>query len=117
MVGVTRHVVLLGSTGSIGTQALDIARAAPDQFRIVGLAAGGDRPELLAAQAIDTRAEVVAVAKASAAEDVQLALYAEAQRRGYDRGDFALPKLLAGPDAAAEVAAWPDADLVVNGMT
>jgi len=117
MVGVTRPVVLLGSTGSIGTQALDIVRAAPDRFRVVGLAAGGDRPQLLAAQAIETGAEVVAVAKASALEDVQLALYAEAQRRGYDRGDVALPKLLAGPDAAAEVAAWPSADLVVNGMT
>jgi len=114
---VTRHVVLLGSTGSIGTQALDIVRTAPDRFRVVGLAAGGDRPAQLAAQAIETGAEVVAVAKASALEDVQLALYAEAQRRGYDRGDVALPKLLAGPDAAAEVAAWPDADLVVNGMT
>lgn len=117
MVGVTRHVVLLGSTGSIGTQALDIVRRAPDRFRVVGLAAGGDRPAELAAQAIETGAEVVAVAKASALEDVQLALYAEAQRRGYDRGDVALPKLLAGPDAAAEVAAWADADLVVNGMT
>ena len=113
----TRHVVLLGSTGSIGTQALDIVRNAPDRFRVVGLAAGGDRPDLLAAQAIETGAEVVAVAKATALEDVQLALYAEAQRRGFDRGDVALPKLLAGPDAAAEVAAWPDADLVVNGMT
>ena len=117
MVGVTRDVVLLGSTGSIGTQALDIVNRAPDRFRVVGLAAGGDRPGLLAAQAIDSGAEVVAVAKASALEDVQLALYAEAQRRGYDRGDVALPKLLAGPDAAAEIAAWPDADLVVNGMT
>ncbi len=117
MVGVTRPVVLLGSTGSIGTQALDIVRRAPDRFRVVGLAAGGDRAQLLAAQAIEFRVEVVAVAKASALEDVQLALYAEAQRRGYDRGDVALPKLLAGPDAAAEVATWPDADLVVNGMT
>jgi 1-deoxy-D-xylulose-5-phosphate reductoisomerase len=114
---VTRDIVLLGSTGSIGTQALDVVRQAPGRFRVVGLAAGGDRPQLLAEQALETGAEVVAVAKASALEDVQLALYAEAQRRGYDRGQVALPKLLAGPDAAAEVAAWPGADLVVNGMT
>jgi 1-deoxy-D-xylulose-5-phosphate reductoisomerase len=117
MVGVTRSVVLLGSTGSIGTQALDVVRSAPDRFRVVGLAAGGERPGLLAAQAIEFGAEVVAVAKASTLEDVQLAVYAEAQKSGYDRGDMALPKLLAGPDAAAEVAGWPDADLVVNGMT
>jgi 1-deoxy-D-xylulose-5-phosphate reductoisomerase len=114
---VTRNVVLLGSTGSIGTQALDIVRANPGSFRVVALAAGGERPGLLAAQALEFAVEAVAVARASAVEDVQLALYAEAQRAGYDRGEFALPKLLAGPDAAAEVAAWPAADVVVNGMT
>jgi 1-deoxy-D-xylulose-5-phosphate reductoisomerase len=114
---VTRHVVLLGCTGSIGSQAIDIVRANPEAFKVVAVAAGGDRPELLAAQALELGVEAVAVARASAAEDVQLALYAEAQRRGYDRGEFALPKLLAGPDAAAEVAAWPSADVVVNGMT
>jgi len=114
---VTRNVVLLGSTGSIGTQALDIVRANPESFRVVALAAGGERPALLAAQALEFAVEAVAVARGGAAEDVALALYAEAQRRGYDRGDFALPKLLAGPDAATEVAAWPGADVVVNGMT
>jgi 1-deoxy-D-xylulose-5-phosphate reductoisomerase len=113
---VTRDVVLLGSTGSIGTQAVDVVRAAPDRFRVVGLAAGGDRPELLAAQAIELGVEVVAVAKPVALEDVQLALYAEAQRRGFSRGDFALPKLIAGTDAAEQVAGWP-CDVVLNGMT
>ena len=39
-----RDVVVLGSTGSIGTQALDVARAAPDRFRVVGLAAGSPAP-------------------------------------------------------------------------
>jgi 1-deoxy-D-xylulose-5-phosphate reductoisomerase len=114
---VTRNVVLLGSTGSIGTQALDIVRANPDAFRVVAIAGGGGRPDLLAAQALEFGVEAVAVARSGAVEDVQLALYAEAQRRGYDRGEFALPKLLAGPDAAAEVAGWAGADLVVNGMT
>ena len=109
--------MLLGSTGSIGTQAIALVRANPEAVRVVAVAAGGDRPELLAAQALELGVEAVAVARASAVEDVQLALYAEAQRRGYDRGEFALPKLLAGPDAATEVAAWPSADLVVNGMT
>jgi 1-deoxy-D-xylulose-5-phosphate reductoisomerase len=114
---VTRNIVVLGSTGSVGTQALDVARRAPEKFRIVGLAAGGMSASLVAQQAIEFGVEVVAVARASAVEDVQLALYAEAQRRGYDRGEFALPKLIAGPDAVSEVAAWPHADLVVNGMT
>ena len=109
--------MLLGSTGSVGTQALDIVRQRPEQFRVVGLAAGGGRPDLLAAQALEFGAEVVAVARATAVEDVQLALYAEASRRGYARGEFTLPKLLAGPEAAAEIAGWPEADLVLNGMT
>ena len=45
-----RDVVVLGSTGSIGTQALEIVRANPDRFRVVGLTAGGSDPELFAAQ-------------------------------------------------------------------
>jgi 1-deoxy-D-xylulose-5-phosphate reductoisomerase len=113
---VTRDVVLLGSTGSIGTQAIDVVRHAPERFRVVGLAAGGDRADLLAAQAIELGVEVIGVAKPAALEDLQLALYAEAQRRGYDHGDFAMPKLLAGVDAAEQVAAWP-CDVVLNGMT
>lgn len=45
-----RDIVILGSTGSIGTQALDLVRAHPDRFRVVGLAAGGSQEELFAAQ-------------------------------------------------------------------
>ena len=113
---VVRDVVLLGSTGSIGTQAVDVVRAAPDLFRVVGLAAGGERVDLLAAQALELGVEVVAVAQATAASDLQLAFYAAAQARGFSSGDFAVPKILAGPDAATELAAWP-CDTVLNGMT
>lgn len=45
-----RDVVILGSTGSIGTQALDVVRANPDAFRVVGLTAGGANADLFAAQ-------------------------------------------------------------------
>ena len=45
-----RDVVILGSTGSIGTQALDIVRANPDRFRVVGLTAGGSNPTQFEAQ-------------------------------------------------------------------
>ncbi len=45
-----RDVVLLGSTGSIGTQALDVVRANPDRFRVVALTAGGSNPDLFRAQ-------------------------------------------------------------------
>ena len=113
---IPRDVVLLGSTGSIGTQAVDVVRRNPDRFRVVGLAAGGDRVGLLARQALDLGVEVVGVAKATAAQDLQLAFYAEAQARGFSAGDYRVPKILAGPGAATEVAAWP-CDTVLNGMT
>ncbi|MCY7401428.1 MAG: 1-deoxy-D-xylulose-5-phosphate reductoisomerase [Nocardioides sp.] len=45
-----RDIVILGSTGSIGTQALDLVRADPDRFRVVGLTAGGSNEELFDAQ-------------------------------------------------------------------
>jgi 1-deoxy-D-xylulose-5-phosphate reductoisomerase len=108
-------VVILGSTGSIGTQAIDVIRRNPDRFRVVGLAAGGSRVDVLAAQVLDLRPEVVAVAKGSVAEDLQLALYAAAQKRGYSSGEYRLPRLLAGPGTIAEAAAWP-CDIVLNGI-
>ena len=114
--GRVRDVVILGSTGSVGTQAVDVVRAAPDRFRVVGLGAGGGRVELLADQALELGVEVVAVAKATAAQDLQLAFYAAAQARGFSSGDYRIPKVLAGPDALTELAAWP-CDVVLNGMT
>jgi 1-deoxy-D-xylulose-5-phosphate reductoisomerase len=110
-----REVVLLGSTGSIGTQAVDIVRRNPDRLRVVGLGAGGGQVDLLAAQALELGVDVVAVARASVVQDLQLAFYAEAQRRGYPTGGFRVPKILAGPDAMTELAAWP-CDVVLNGM-
>ncbi len=111
-----REVVLLGSTGSIGTQAIDVIRREPERFRVVAIAGGGGRPDVLAAQALELRVEAVAVARATAAQDVQLALYAQAKRSGHDRGDFPMPKVLAGPEAVAEIAGWP-CDIVLNGIT
>jgi 1-deoxy-D-xylulose-5-phosphate reductoisomerase len=109
-------VVVLGSTGSIGTQALDIATRNPERFRVTGLAAGGSDPALLARQALDHQVATVAVAKASAANDLLLALYAEAQRRGWATGDASLPALLTGPDAATRLVAGTPADVVLNGL-
>jgi 1-deoxy-D-xylulose-5-phosphate reductoisomerase len=116
MAGVTpRDVVLLGSTGSIGTQAIDVVRRNPGRFRVVGLGAGGGNVELLAAQALELAVDVVGVARASVVQDLQLAFYAEAQRRGYATGGFKIPKILAGPDAMTELAQWP-CDVVLNGV-
>jgi 1-deoxy-D-xylulose-5-phosphate reductoisomerase len=110
-----RDVVLLGSTGSIGTQAVDIVRRNPDRFRVVGLGAGGGNVDVLAAQALELGVDVVAVAKSSAVQDLQLAFYTEASKRGYATGGFRIPKILAGPDAMTELAEWP-CDTVLNGV-
>ncbi len=116
--GVTspREVVVLGSTGSIGTQALDLVRHAPDRFRVVGLAAGGGNVDLLAQQALELGVEVVAVARASVAQDLQLAFYAAAKAGCYSAGNHRVPTILAGPDAATELARRP-CDVVLNGIT
>jgi 1-deoxy-D-xylulose-5-phosphate reductoisomerase len=110
-----REIVLLGSTGSIGTQAIDIVRRNHDRFRVVGLGAGGGNVATLAEQALELQPDVVGVAKASAAQDLQLAFYAEAARRGYPSGQFKIPKILAGPQAMTELAQWPS-DVVLNGV-
>jgi len=97
-----RSVVVLGSTGSIGTQALDVVRRNPDRFRVVGLAAGGRDPALLAAQVAEFRPEVVAVGRAEAVAALRAAL------------DRPVP-LLAGPDGVEEIARHP-CDVVLNGL-
>src|SRR4051794_34238423 len=100
--GDPRRVVLLGSTGSIGTQALDVVRAHPGRFVVAGLAAGGGRPDLLAAQVAEFGIPVVAVAERAAAPDLR-------ERVGPG------VEVLAGPGAAAELAG-SGADLVLNAM-
>jgi 1-deoxy-D-xylulose-5-phosphate reductoisomerase len=111
-----RDVVILGSTGSVGTQAIDVVKDNPDRFRVVGIGAGGSNVEVLAQQALILGVEVVAVARASAAQDLQLAFYAAAQANGFSAGEFAVPKILAGPDALVELAGWP-CGVVLNAMT
>ena len=69
-----REVILLGSTGSIGRQTLEVIGDRRDQFRVVALAAGGSDIDLLAAQILEFRPATVALAKASAAQDLQVAL-------------------------------------------
>ena len=111
-----RDVVLLGSTGSVGTQAADVIRRNPGRFRVVALAAGGGNPGLLAAQALEFGVAVVAVDRESAAGEVQDALAALAGQAGQGKGAGPPPPVLAGTAAVAEVAAWP-ADVVLNAVT
>jgi len=111
--GQRRDIILLGSTGSIGTQAADIISRNPDRFRLTGIAAGGGHPELLARQAVDLGAEVVAVATPAAVPDLRAALAAMGSADGARRK---LPEVIAGPDAVADLAAHP-CDVVLNAVT
>jgi 1-deoxy-D-xylulose-5-phosphate reductoisomerase len=136
-----RDVVILGSTGSIGTQALDIIRRNPDRFRVVALAAGGGNLDLLARQAVEFGAAAVAVATPAAAAQLQAALRSVLDLGRTERGASPAPPhlparpdaspvpdvlagphatptpdVLAGPDAICQVAAWP-ADVVLNGVS
>lgn len=99
-----REVIILGSTGSIGTQALEVISTRTDQFKVVGLAAGGGNIDLLAKQVRDFAVPVVAVASKIAGDQLANAL------AGYR------VEILAGPDAAADLAGYP-ADVVLNGIT
>ena len=111
--GQRRDIILLGSTGSIGTQAADIIARNPERFRLTGIASGGGNPGLLARQAIELGAEVVAVATPAAVPELREALAAIGTADGARRK---LPDLQAGPDAVAELAARP-CDVVLNAVT
>ena len=108
-----RRISILGSTGSIGTQALEVIAAAPDRFSVAGLSAGGRNLELLARQAVAVRAPAVGVASATEAA-LERAIGHAADAAGVT--GYA-PHLFAGARAAGDVAAWPDADVVLNGIT
>jgi 1-deoxy-D-xylulose-5-phosphate reductoisomerase len=108
-----RTVVLLGSTGSIGTQAVDVITRNPDAFRVTGLSAGGADPAALARQAVALGAQTVAVADPDAAGTV----FAELVRASADAGLRQMGvEVLTGPDAATQLAAR-GADVVLNGIT
>ncbi len=107
-----RKIVLLGSTGSIGTQAIDVVDGAPHLFEVVALSAGGGNLELLARQAVHTRAQAVGIAAGDAS--ALRALIDDAARAagliGYS------PELITGPDASTRIAEI-SADVVLNGIT
>jgi 1-deoxy-D-xylulose-5-phosphate reductoisomerase len=107
----SRGVLVLGSTGSIGTQALDVIRANPERFGLTGLAAGGTRPDtvaLLARQVAEFAVPRVAVASAEAAVALRETLRA---------AGAPLPEVLGGPDAVVELVASTPSDVVLNGIT
>ncbi|QOV24246.1 1-deoxy-D-xylulose-5-phosphate reductoisomerase [Anabaenopsis elenkinii] len=100
-----KAITLLGSTGSIGTQTLDIVTQYPDQFRIVGLAAGNN-VEMLAAQIRQFRPSIAAISAQEKLPELQAAI------KDLDPQ----PILLAGTSGVIEVARYGDAETVVTGI-
>src|SRR5215218_7728749 len=102
-----RKIVLLGSTGSIGTQAIDVVDGAPHLFEVVALSAGGGNLELLARQAVHTGARAIGIAGGDAGQLATLVAGAAAAagKRGYR------PEIFAGPDASTRIAE-AEADVV-----
>jgi 1-deoxy-D-xylulose-5-phosphate reductoisomerase len=90
-------VLILGSTGSIGTQALEVIAANPDRFEVVGLAAGGANAQLLAEQCTATGVTNVAVADEAAAAAVGGVTYS-------------------GADAVTRLVQNTEADVVLNAL-
>ncbi|MCL2552076.1 MAG: 1-deoxy-D-xylulose-5-phosphate reductoisomerase [Actinomycetia bacterium] len=111
-----RTVVLLGSTGSIGTQAIDVIRRNPERFRVRALSAGGGSLPLLVRQALDLGVETVGVADSRAAAEFRTLLRAEAKRRGAQAGPVRLPEVIDGPGASTALAGM-ECDAVLNGIT
>jgi len=99
-----RRLVVLGSTGTIGEQTLELARRNPDRVAVVGLAAGSNASRL-ARQAAEFTPEAVAVGNAGALPELE-------RQRGATGG----AELLAGEEGLCRLAAWPGAEIVVNAV-
>jgi 1-deoxy-D-xylulose-5-phosphate reductoisomerase len=100
-----KPITILGSTGSIGTQTLDIVATHPDKFRVVGLAAGNNI-ELLSEQIRNFQPEIVAICDREKIAELKQAI-----------GDLPqIPIILAGEEGVAEVARYGDSQSVVTGI-
>lgn len=98
-----KEIVLLGSTGSIGTNTLDIVDRFPDEFRVVGLTAGSN-DEKLEEQIRRFRPSLVAMADPAAAARLR------------DRCRDLTVKILSGPEGVAEVARVPGPTLAISAI-
>ena len=99
-----KTLALLGSTGSIGTQALDVVRQQPGRFRVAVLSAQRQW-ELLARQALEFRPAVVVIGDEAFYQPLKNALAQQLETQ-----------VLAGPAALADVVARPEIDMVLTAL-
>ncbi|MFM7355114.1 MAG: 1-deoxy-D-xylulose-5-phosphate reductoisomerase [Microcystis aeruginosa] len=100
-----KKISILGSTGSIGTQTLDIVTDHPDKFQVVGLATGNNI-QLLSEQIRQFRPQIVAINNEGQLEDLK-SLISDL--------DYT-PIILAGKEGVIEVARYGDSESVVTGI-
>ncbi|WP_320664816.1 1-deoxy-D-xylulose-5-phosphate reductoisomerase [Prochlorococcus sp. MIT 1223] len=106
-----KAISVLGSTGSIGTQTLEIAEEFPEKFNVVALAAGKNL-DLLTRQIKTHSPEIVAVADSSLIPALNERIN-HLPKEGFKNG---LPKLVGGPDGLNTAASWDHADIVITGI-
>ncbi|MGD9959792.1 1-deoxy-D-xylulose-5-phosphate reductoisomerase [Nocardioides sp.] len=107
-----RDIAVLGSTGSIGTQALDLVRAHPDRFRVVALTAGGSNPELFADQVEEFRPAYSGLGEAASVEAAGLG--ADVVLNGIT-GAVGLLPTLAALDSGSTLALANKESLIMGG--
>jgi 1-deoxy-D-xylulose-5-phosphate reductoisomerase len=100
-----RALAILGSTGSIGTQALDVVRHHGDRFKVAALSAAGTNQDLLAGQIREFLPPIVAIAEEEAASDLKMKL-----------GGIKGVELIVGPEAAETIARETECDMVLNAL-
>ncbi|WP_028822389.1 1-deoxy-D-xylulose-5-phosphate reductoisomerase [Propionimicrobium lymphophilum] len=111
-----RSVVLLGSTGSIGTQTLEVIGARRSEFMIDGLAAYGSQPELLAKQVYEFRPQKVAITDEKRVGDFWAAYENIGIEEGLIEEELYRPEVISGENSTDELAAM-DTDIVLNAVT
>ena len=99
-----RNIIVLGSTGSVGTQALDVVRGAPGSFRVLGLSSNSQW-ELLARQVEEFRPQAAVICDERHARSLARAVNGRAV------------ELMSGPEGLCRLAAWEGADLVVSAVS
>lgn len=109
-----KQLAILGSTGSIGTQTLDVVRANPDRFSVYAITANS-RVDLLVEQAREFHPEVVCIADETKYDELRQKMEAAFQADFSDT-KAELPKVWAGADAIAEMVTMPSIDVVVAAM-
>jgi len=107
--GRKKKLSLLGSTGSIGTQTLDICRERPAQFECVAMAAGNNL-DLLAQQIAEFKPKLVSIRESKQIDGLRNKL------KGLGLKDSEMPTLCHGDDGIVAVATHADADTVVTGI-